>query len=501
MDKRAFGNNFRDEVREGFYVSSQMKHLWAAQLEVLKEIDRVCVKYGIQWFADCGTLLGAVRHGGYIPWDDDLDICMLRDDYRRFHQYAVKDLPEAFEVRTYENEKNWHYNTHVVNRQTIALGGDELEKYHGCPYIVGVDIFVWDYVAQDPEEEETRRRLYGTVAAVGSDEGMIGDTLTEEAEEYLSIAEQYCKIKLDRKAHLRRQIYSLADRLSSLYPSTGATEVVLMPFWSRDHNHKFPLKYLSKVVKIPFEGMLINVPAAYDAILKIEYGDYLRIVRGGGMHNYPTFQDQEDYLAEQLGVPDLYSYRFNAEDLKKEKEEKPLRLKQRALDFCSLASRIAKMAIELEKAGHLDEVFSLLEQCQEGAINIGNAIEQEMGEDTEILHRIEEFCERIYQTAMTLETGDAENFEKCCDEMEAGIRRVSARISETMPEKRKILFLPFAGEYWGSLEHLYREAVKDPDNEVVVMPLPVYEKDFAGRIGELQYDVEAYPEGICSEDA
>ena len=86
---------FEDEVREGFYISGIIKRAWAAQLEVLEIVDKICQKHNIRWFADCGTLLGAVRHGGYIPWDDDLDICMLRDDYIRFNEIAEQELPEA----------------------------------------------------------------------------------------------------------------------------------------------------------------------------------------------------------------------------------------------------------------------------------------------------------------------------------------------------------------------------------------------------------------------
>ena len=62
---------FWDEVRDGFYVSGIMKRSLAAQMEVLGEIDKVCKRHNIRWFADCGTLLGAVRHGGVIPWDDE----------------------------------------------------------------------------------------------------------------------------------------------------------------------------------------------------------------------------------------------------------------------------------------------------------------------------------------------------------------------------------------------------------------------------------------------
>ena len=94
---------FWDEVRDGFYVSGIMKRSLAAQMEVLGEIDKVCKRHNIRWFADCGTLLGAVRHGGVIPWDDDVDIVMRRRDYIEFLKVAKwtkRDLtPKALTVR------------------------------------------------------------------------------------------------------------------------------------------------------------------------------------------------------------------------------------------------------------------------------------------------------------------------------------------------------------------------------------------------------------------
>ena len=68
---------FDDEIREDFYVSGLMKRVWAANLEVMSDVAKVCEKHNIRWFADYGTLLGAVRHGGCIPWDDDLDVGMF----------------------------------------------------------------------------------------------------------------------------------------------------------------------------------------------------------------------------------------------------------------------------------------------------------------------------------------------------------------------------------------------------------------------------------------
>ena len=87
---------FRDEVRNGFYIPTAIKQAWAAELEVLQVIDQICAKHGIEYFAEYGTLLGAVRHGGFVPWDDDLDICMMREDYNRFRAVADRKTIGCF---------------------------------------------------------------------------------------------------------------------------------------------------------------------------------------------------------------------------------------------------------------------------------------------------------------------------------------------------------------------------------------------------------------------
>ena len=71
---------FEDEVRDGFFVPSEIKRAWVAELEVLSEIDKICKKHNIQYFADRGVLLATVRHEGFILWDDDLDIVIKRED-------------------------------------------------------------------------------------------------------------------------------------------------------------------------------------------------------------------------------------------------------------------------------------------------------------------------------------------------------------------------------------------------------------------------------------
>ena len=100
---------FEDEVREGFYVPAMIKKAWAAELTVMYEVDRICRKHNIRYFSDWGTMLGAVRHGGFVPWDDDFDIMMRRKDYEHFLRVAEEELPEGFAVLNMDNTEGFWY--------------------------------------------------------------------------------------------------------------------------------------------------------------------------------------------------------------------------------------------------------------------------------------------------------------------------------------------------------------------------------------------------------
>ena len=91
-------------------------------LAMLKDIDQVCSKYQIAYFLDSGTLLGAIRHQGFIPWDDDLDIGMLRSDYDRFSAIAQKELGDSYFWQTWKTESGYAYPFGKVRkRHTVYL--------------------------------------------------------------------------------------------------------------------------------------------------------------------------------------------------------------------------------------------------------------------------------------------------------------------------------------------------------------------------------------------
>ena len=97
---------FLDEVREGFYIPAMMKRAWAAELEILVEIDKICEKHKLRYFIDYGNLLVAVRHKGYVPWDDDIDIMMMRKDYELFAKVANSELPKELIFRSLKEDNS-----------------------------------------------------------------------------------------------------------------------------------------------------------------------------------------------------------------------------------------------------------------------------------------------------------------------------------------------------------------------------------------------------------
>ena len=87
----------------GEYDQKTLKKLQAVEFEVFQKFQQICRKYDLPYFAAGGTAIGAVRHKGFIPWDDDIDVCMLRKDYERFLDVAPQELGDGFDLLTIEN--------------------------------------------------------------------------------------------------------------------------------------------------------------------------------------------------------------------------------------------------------------------------------------------------------------------------------------------------------------------------------------------------------------
>lgn len=113
---------FLPEVRNDCYISAERKKIWAVELDLLNKFFSVCNEYDIKAFAISGTLLGAVRHQGFIPWDDDVDICMTRENYNKLEKIADTAFKTPYFFQTARNDKRFFSSTpRLRNSNTTGI--------------------------------------------------------------------------------------------------------------------------------------------------------------------------------------------------------------------------------------------------------------------------------------------------------------------------------------------------------------------------------------------
>ena len=158
---------FKEEERCGFLVTEKRKKVWAVGMELLEQFDRVCKKHGLRYFVYYGTLLGAVRHQGYIPWDDDIDVVMFRDDYERFQLIASEEFTEPyFFQNSYTDCVLWPFSKIRDSRTTaIERRFTNLRDFH---HGIFMDVFPLDSVSDGINEqfsviENIQRLLWRTI--------------------------------------------------------------------------------------------------------------------------------------------------------------------------------------------------------------------------------------------------------------------------------------------------------------------------------------------------
>lgn len=291
------------EIRDGFYVESTMKKAWAAEIEVLNEVDRICRQHDIQYFADWGTLLGTIRHKGFVPWDDDMDITMKREDYTRFCQIVCQEQGEL-EIINFHTDPEWKdMLSRVINGRSVNYTEEHLRKYHEFPYVAGLDIFPLDYVAPTEEEDKLQCSMISIVEAFSAN--IRNNTATpEEIEQTTKDIEQMCGVKFNNLEPLATQLLKLGERLSMMYTDEESQAVALMG----DHAGPRPLdvypkEYYSESIYMPFEYTTIPVPVGYEKILIQKYGEnYMIPYLGGTNHEYPFYRKQQREVYRQMGI-------------------------------------------------------------------------------------------------------------------------------------------------------------------------------------------------------
>lgn len=499
----------RDEVRNGFYVPTAIKQAWAASLEVLSEIDRICTKHNITYFADWGTMLGAVRHGGFVPWDDDLDICMKRDDYVKFRAVADAELPHNYIIHDYERKENhWLFLSRIVNNEHMCFDEKYLREHNNFPWLAGVDIFLKDYLYQNDAKEISRdkevMRLYTLAQAV------IENTLNQQtlSLELREIEKQYnISLLKNTTTDLAVELFRLAEQqMARVNPAeTSKIGQIFPSVLKRGPSAGEDKKLYEKTIRLPFENTTIPVPAYYNQMLSKKYGNYCMLRKGGGAHNYPFFEEQKKSLEQLMNAP-LPEFTFDTQMLNRPDKEYTDSLKTMATDCVTSIQNMLSEAANNLKAERYEPFTQLLTDCQQLAIDFGTLIETVKGENNphnvNVVNALEKFCDCLWQEYQDISNGNSNTLVhtlKAFDEVNISVKNNIINIKE-------ILFLPIGPKEWNGFDSAYRNALDDKNAEVWIVPLPLLKKDYFGNILLTEEEIEQaaemdlYPEELAITD-
>ena len=259
------------------YDPEVLDHLHRVQLEMIQDLDRVCKKYKIPYFAAFGTALGAVRHQGFIPWDDDTDVGMLRKDYDRFLEIAEKELGEHYRILTPEVDKRYACNVTKLQRKgTVFIS--HLTKDLKCEQCIFIDIFPFDCVA--PTKKLRKRQWFMTtfldrlLYLCGTAYPVIPYKGVKFA---AAQAICWCVHYGLRILHISpRFIYRLYVQECTRYNKMN-TPIVTSFGDAESLQYKFPEKHMFPVKEVPYEDITICVLNNNEEHLRNAYGDFMQI--------------------------------------------------------------------------------------------------------------------------------------------------------------------------------------------------------------------------------
>lgn len=500
---------FRDEVRNGFFIPTAVKQAWAAQLQVLDVIETICRKHDITYFADWGTILGTVRHGGYVPWDDDMDICMKREDYTRFKEAAKTELPKDFRIHDYEHqEDHWLFLSRVANSVHINFEPEHMKQFHNFPYIVGIDIFVLDYLYKDEQQEKQRCEEVKHIIAVA--DSIIAGEIAQPVKEanLIQLEEKYHKTfnrKLDNR-HMGIELYRLAEEQMARVPKEESDRMAQIFPWGLLGNRGQDKKYYEKFVRLPFENTIMPVPADYHRILSGRYHDYFKIHKVWSGHDYPYFEGQRKNL-QAVADFKLPEFTFDKAMLrqnagKRDNQDTMQNIAAEALSNIeklhnAFLAEISRKTAGAEQADSVAQLLDMLAQCQSVAIDLGNFIEQMKGEENlsakACVAALEEYCEKIFDVYNNLPLAverEKEDFQKLCAALNQAFVQMKQTVENEIIHKKLVAFLPDNPKRWKEMQALYDYYRQQENTEVCVIPLPLFAKNLYGEIvaGQDEYD-------------
>ena len=245
---------------EPFSIEQIQKRLF----DMLVSFDSFCKDNGIPYFLAGGTLLGAIRHKGFIPWDDDIDIFIPRDEYERF--ISFDSIDEKYKIVSYKNDHGYYHPYPYCN----IADPDTIMLEYNTKYPTGKGLFLDIFPLDGMPEKNKRKRFVKKLLLYRYLKGIPMNPI-RKVKSIKDLVLNVLSIVL--KPLDERKLVKKIDKIAKTYDYNNATECGQLMVLHPD-KVTWPRSYYDSVVEVVFEGKTFFAPINYDEVLKEQYGDY-----------------------------------------------------------------------------------------------------------------------------------------------------------------------------------------------------------------------------------
>lgn len=259
--------SYEAEVRDEYLVDEKHKQIWAIEMNLLQEVIKICRKYNLSYFVYGGTLLGAIRHKGFIPWDDDMDIAMLREDYEIFMEKAAKELDMSKYHLQLSEQFGVVYEGFARLRDNNSTAIIRKDCKRDCNHGIFIDIFPLDNLVED---EKKRRKQFKKIKLLS---GLIFYRVNQDNN--LGHAGLKTLLGFVKSENLWNWMVGMLKKECIKYNSVSCSKVGILSCDPFDEKCYWYIEDIEQTMDVPFENIVVKAPVGYDRCLKIGYGNYM----------------------------------------------------------------------------------------------------------------------------------------------------------------------------------------------------------------------------------